>query len=570
MKRELSTYTTLVISIAVVWLAFAALIGWGIVSSTKRVNDLGEAALNRLIGDQRERMGLALQHIEQDLREEAAFVAAHDSLSDAILRIRWTPMLQSNWVLTAVALANEAGEEQWVERIGDNWRSGSTIDAQANAQPVIMEWPMTGSPDSARIHIGEPGPDPRRALWFGQALGEHTSGATWSTGSGPDGSMVLFASMIIRSNQEDRPYRVIRFTISPEVLVRSITESSQLYGMFHLDPEGRPWKLPDDQRSAVPISRAVDQWSKTLTESPFSFQLGDQRYMAAVQPNTINGIRLYTGGVVEMDPIRARSRGERIVLWSASVLLVVLGGLLAGAYRRGRQREQRAERRERQSITQERRLAKVISERETLDREVHHRVKNNLQVVSSLLHLQAERVADPGTRNEFTRGKRRIDSMALVHHKLYAQTDLRAIDLRLFMDQIANAVRAMHEPTSRGVSHAVDTGGITANADTAIQLGMILCELLSNAFLHAFPYITGGHIDIEVREAEDGMYRMTVRDNGKGIERQGQDNGAELGLELAEGLAEQIDGRLEITVNAGTRVDVYFRMQGEAPVHGVK
>jgi len=66
------------------------------------------------------------------------------------------------------------------------------------------------------------------------------------------------------------------------------------------------------------------------------------------------------------------------------------------------------------------------------------------------------------------------------------------------------------------------------------------------------------------------MYRMTVRDNGKGIERQGQDNGAELGLELAEGLAEQIDGRLEITVNAGTRVDVYFRMQGEAPVHGVK
>ena len=132
MKRELSTYTTLVISIAVVWLAFAALIGWGIVSSTKRVNDLGEAALNRLIGDQRERMGLALQHIEQDLREEAAFVAAHDSLSDAMLRIRWTPMLQSNWVLTAVALANEAGEEQWVERIGDNWRSGST----ATARPI--------------------------------------------------------------------------------------------------------------------------------------------------------------------------------------------------------------------------------------------------------------------------------------------------------------------------------------------------------------------------------------------------------------------------------------------------
>ena len=570
MKRERLVSAALVIAFVAVWVVFAGLITWGLVSSVERDNELGVAALNRLIGDQRDRMGQALRHIEQDLREEAAYVAAHDSLSDAMLRDRWVPVLKSDWVLTAIALANEGGEQEELARAGDEWRFSSTIGAQANAQPLITEWPIAGGPGTSRVRIGEQIADPRRALWFGQALGEHTTGATWSTTAKADSTEELHASMIIRSDVEDRPYRVIRFTLSPDVLVRSISEATPLYGMFHLNAEGRPWHLPEDRELSAPIRAALDQWAVKRGEAPFQFRLGELRFMAAIQPNSIAGIRLYTGGVVEMGPIRERTRGERIVLWTAALLLVVLGVLLVNAYLRGRRRERRAERQERQSITQERRLAKVISERETLDREVHHRVKNNLQVVSSLLHLQAERVADPGTRNEFTRGKRRIDSMALVHHKLYAQTDLRAIDLRLFMDQIANAVRAMYEPGSRGISHAVDTGGITANADTAIQLGMILCELLANAFLHAFPYVTGGHVDITVREAGDGMYRMTVSDNGKGMGQRGADDGAELGLELAEGLAEQIDGRLEIVVDGGTRVDVYFHMQGEAPVHGVK
>ena len=221
----------------------------------------------------------------------------------------------------------------------------------------------------------------------------------------------------------------------------------------------------------------------------------------------------------------------------------------------------RAQHQEKRSRTQERKLAKALGEREILDREVHHRVKNNLQVVSSLLNLQAQRIADPEARLEFTRGKRRIDSMALVHHKLYGQQDLRAIDLQLFLSQIANAVSAMFEPHSRTVSHSVDSGQIRADADTAIQLGIILCELLANCYQHAFPYATGGHIDIVVRAAAEGMFRMTVKDNGKGLERNETTRSTELGLEIVDALSEQIDGHAKTSMDEGTRVEVTFRMQ---------
>jgi two-component sensor histidine kinase len=223
---------------------------------------------------------------------------------------------------------------------------------------------------------------------------------------------------------------------------------------------------------------------------------------------------------------------------------------------------EQVKRQEKRSRTQQRKLVRALGEREVLDREVHHRVKNNLQVVSSLLNLQAKRIHDPAAQQEFLRGKRRIDSMALVHHKLYTQRDLSALDLRAFLSQLAAAVSAMHEPASRTISHAVETHDIKADADTAIQLGMITCELLSNSFQHAFPYVTGGHVDIEVMELSGGLYRLSISDNGLGMDLVAPRREDALGLEIAEALADQIDGKLEVFSDKGTRVEITFRMQG--------
>ncbi|MCB0818820.1 MAG: sensor histidine kinase, partial [Flavobacteriales bacterium] len=164
------------------------------------------------------------------------------------------------------------------------------------------------------------------------------------------------------------------------------------------------------------------------------------------------------------------------------------------------------------SQNQERKLAKALGEREVLDREVHHRVKNNLQVVSSLLNLQAMRLAEGKVKEEFMRGKRRIDSMALVHHKLYALQDLRGIDLDLFFRELMDALLKDLDPTNGSVSHEVRTGGVQADADTAIQLGIILSELFINCHQHAFPHGSGGHVEVQLDLVEDRLYRLVVRD----------------------------------------------------------
>lgn len=220
---------------------------------------------------------------------------------------------------------------------------------------------------------------------------------------------------------------------------------------------------------------------------------------------------------------------------------------------------------QRRSETQKKRLAKAIGEREVLNREVHHRVKNNLQVVSSLLNLQAMRLEDGAIKDEFVRGKQRIDSMALVHHKLYALQDLRGIDLQKFFTELVASLQNTYRPDNGTISHEVDASGIKADPDTAIELGIILAELVSNCFKHAFPYSTGGHIEISVRRVQDDLYRLLVKDNGIGMEQGPRTgvNSVQLGLEIVEALAEQLDGSAHLrSAPTGVTFEVLFRMQG--------
>ncbi|MBK6552281.1 MAG: hypothetical protein IPG11_18045 [Flavobacteriales bacterium] len=132
-------------------------------------------------------------------------------------------------------------------------------------------------------------------------------------------------------------------------------------------------------------------------------------------------------------------------------------------------------------------LAKSLGERDVLNREVHHRVKNNLQVVSSLLNLQATRLEDGAVKSEFLRGKRQDR-----HHRLGPPQVIRPCgsterDLFRFFTDAVKALAEMYLPQSRQVSFEVNTDHTKADQDTAIELGIILCELVSNSFQHAFP-----------------------------------------------------------------------------------
>jgi two-component sensor histidine kinase len=373
----------------------------------------------------------------------------------------------------------------------------------------------------------------------------------------------IHLSLLVRGQTDSSAYRVVHIDIEPSAMLDELTRWTPEVSTVILSDQGRPLIPLDTSAIGSAWKRALTLWQKDRPTSVFHRTVGDARWVGRIVPFDLNGTSVYIGVMIDFDPIERWNEGGRMALWWATGLLVLLALLLMLIMFQSRNSDKRVRRQERRSTVQARDLAQALGEREVLDREVHHRVKNNLQVVSSLLNLQAQRIVGAEARAEFGRGKRRIDSMALVHHKLYRQRDLSAIDLQVFLEDLTKAVSAMFDPESRSISFSVAANGIHTDADTGIQLGMIVCELLANCYLHAFPLATVGHIDITVRWTEDEFHLLSISDNGKGFD---EDTNASvhLGLEVVEALADQVDGSMHRHANAGggTTIEVTFRIPG--------
>jgi two-component sensor histidine kinase len=208
--------------------------------------------------------------------------------------------------------------------------------------------------------------------------------------------------------------------------------------------------------------------------------------------------------------------------------------------------------------TERDRLAASLSEKETLLKEVHHRVKNNLQVIASLLRLQADGIGDPRLTTALRESQNRVESMALIHEQLYETEDLREVDLARHASLLA--LNLVH-------SYAIDEGRISWNVsieavplavDRAIPAGLILNELISNAFKHAFPDGRKGSLSIEGRRS-DGHVVLEVRDDGVGMP-EGADPARpkSLGLEIVAILTRQLKGTFEIERGCGALCRVTF------------
>jgi PAS domain S-box-containing protein len=202
-----------------------------------------------------------------------------------------------------------------------------------------------------------------------------------------------------------------------------------------------------------------------------------------------------------------------------------------------------------------------LREKETLLKEIHHRVKNNLQVISSLLGLQAHRITDEQVLASLRDARERVRSMALVHEQLYLSDSLSAIDFRAYVRQLAGKLVHAHNPD---VSVDIDVDSVELAVDRAIPCGLIINELLSNALEHGFP---GGEAPdgrapqvAVVFHRRDDTYHLTLRDNGVGLPEADFETlkADSLGLELVATLADQLDGTLDYTTNGGTSFDITF------------
>jgi two-component sensor histidine kinase len=210
--------------------------------------------------------------------------------------------------------------------------------------------------------------------------------------------------------------------------------------------------------------------------------------------------------------------------------------------------------------TAEDRLRTSLAEKEVLLKEIHHRVKNNLQVVSSLLGLQAGAVQDPAVLALFEEGKNRIASMALVHEELYRSEDLSRVGLRQYLDKLVRRL-AGSLAGSAAVDLVLDLDHIQLNVDTAIPCGLLVNELVTNALKHGLAGRAAMRLEVRTR-LDQGRVFLRVADDGPGFPAQLDFRNTEsLGMQLVVHLAEQLQGELDLEPGPGCAFSLAFPLR---------
>ncbi|PQV48162.1 two-component sensor histidine kinase [Jejuia pallidilutea] len=203
-------------------------------------------------------------------------------------------------------------------------------------------------------------------------------------------------------------------------------------------------------------------------------------------------------------------------------------------------------------------INQALKEKELLVKEVHHRVKNNFQIIASLLELQAKSITDEKALAFANESKNRLKSMALVHQKLYQDKE-GLINFDQYVRQLINEVSALHNSKDKVDIH-IFTNNLFFDIDTALPLGLIVNELVTNAYKYAFSTTINGILHITINKINNGKYKLTVLDNGPGIPNEYSAKSSEgFGLNLVNRLVKQLSGTLSIYNNNGTCIEIVFQ-----------
>jgi PAS domain S-box-containing protein len=211
-------------------------------------------------------------------------------------------------------------------------------------------------------------------------------------------------------------------------------------------------------------------------------------------------------------------------------------------------------------------IKKSLQEKEILLKEIHHRVKNNLTVISSLLNLQSRYIKDKDDLKMFMESQSRAKSMAIIHQKLYSSSDLKHIDFDDYIKTLARDIFDVYVQNPSEINMFFDVEDIKLDINTSIPLGLILNELLTNTLKYAFPNneLGGsknldGKVTVQLHRKDEG-YRLIVEDNGVGLpEDFDLENSSSLGIQLINTLTQQIDGHVSYCSDNGTRFIIDFK-----------
>lgn len=234
--------------------------------------------------------------------------------------------------------------------------------------------------------------------------------------------------------------------------------------------------------------------------------------------------------------------------WSV-LLLALIVAVTAGLSVTGLRLAAREERAREEAEAATRRLSAAVAERDLLMRDIHHRVKNNLQVTISLLMVQANQFSDPAVRAAFADTQERLQSIGLLHEALYQTDKISRVDLADYIRRLGGALSEAHGAADRGIALDLDLEPLEIDPTKAVPYALILSEVVSNAFKHAFADGHAGRIGIALRKQGDGLF-LRIRDDGPGLPAGERRSGA-VGMTLIEALVQQVGGRHRICNDGG-------------------
>lgn len=200
-------------------------------------------------------------------------------------------------------------------------------------------------------------------------------------------------------------------------------------------------------------------------------------------------------------------------------------------------------------------ISAALSEKELLLKEIHHRVKNNLQTISSLLNLQARSLNDKQAAAAIKDGQSRVRSMALIHQNLYQDDNLTGVEAPEYIEKLVNNLSRTYQLSGSPIELKQDIDPLMLDVDTVIPIGLILNELLINAFKYAFDEGESGEILIKLKQQEESLLLM-VADNGRGGEAVANENSTSFGYRLVNALAKKLDAEVDIQQEKGTIVSL--------------
>ncbi|WP_114940975.1 histidine kinase dimerization/phosphoacceptor domain -containing protein [Mucilaginibacter endophyticus] len=331
------------------------------------------------------------------------------------------------------------------------------------------------------------------------------------------------------------------------------------------------WYLADSTAGHLKSAIAHYKLYKSLSDSVFNADKANQISSLQIQFETDQkdkNIKLLTQkNNLQAETIRKDNTIKQVIAGAVMMLLLLLA-LSYNRYRLKQKSNALLQAKQEEINRQYDILKKVLNEKEWLLREIHHRVKNNLQIVISLLNTQSAYINNQDAMDAIRNSQHRMHAMSLIHQKLYQSDSLATIDMKWYVHELVSYMRECFD-IDKNIRFLIETDEVNLDVAQAVPLGLILNEAVTNAIKYAFPSNRFGTVSIILQRDAESNCTLIIADNGIGLpENFNEDSLNSLGMNLMKGLSEQLSGTFTLTSNKGLNIHISFPVNTGMSIHG--